>query len=126
MKLLFGVYSGKILILLLGIGAILFKPFVKHIKIMILNKLFGSLPNVNSIVKKDKIVYIHKNYHNSKVQLIYRHGHIKKILEDLETDRLFEEQYSLEWNEEYIVVLRKYDICTHKMVLEKYIMLPKK
>lgn len=120
------VRSGVIILLFLLVGLIFLEPLVKEMKINILNKIYGPLPNVSDIVKKDKKIYFHKDYHDRKLQLIYCHGHKKTVLDTYEyhLQIMSATHYSLEWNGDRNVIVRQYDDIKRKIIMEKTIILP--
>lgn len=124
---MFAMNSAKIVIVLGVISLILFKLYVKAVKITILNKIYGPLPSVSGIVKRDKKVYFHKDLDTKNVQLIYRQGHRKKILDTYPRrgEDWWDFHYSLEWNDEKKVIVRCYNVEEHKLMMEKEVMLPR-
>lgn len=120
------VRSSVIILIFLAAGLIFLEPVVKNLEINILNKIYGPLPNVSGIVKKDEKIYFHKDYHNQKLQLIYCHGRKKTILDTYKYNLQITSttHYSLEWNDEKNVIVRQYDDIKRKMIMEKTIILP--
>lgn len=68
------------------------------------------MPDVQSIVKGDKRVYLHKDYHKDQIQLIYRQGSKRRILDTYQWDNLRKTQYSLEWDGKKQVIVHKYNV----------------
>lgn len=120
------VRSSVIVPIFFAVGLIFFEPVVKDLKINILNKIYGPLPNVSSIVKKDKKIYFHKDYHDWKLELIYCHGHKKTILNTYKYNSqiMSTTHYSLEWNDERNVIVKQYDDIKRKKIAEETIILP--
>jgi len=124
---LLAIHSWK-LVLVFIVACFCFRKFVwefiikgmfKEIKMGILNRIYGPLPRVHGIVKRDKKVYFHKNYKTNEIQTIYRQGHKKKIIDTDALDEKFYTEYSLKWDEENYVIIQKYNIEKHKLISEK-------
>lgn len=125
---LFAVNSGKIVIIFLVVGVVLFKPamtfLLKALKHAFLNKKYGPLPNTQWIVKGNKKIYFHKDYDSHCAQLIYRNGSKKRILDTYEMHGFPDDQFSMELEKEEIIV-RKYNLEKHASIMEKRIKLPR-
>lgn len=59
--------------------------------------------------------------------MIFRYGRKKKILDAYEAKAVLnlEEHYSLEWQEENKVIVRKYDIYNHNIIMERCYKVPR-
>ncbi len=82
-------------------------------------KVRGPLPDVQSIVKGDKRVYLHKDYEEHQIQLIYRQGTRRRILDTYQWKEFLKEHYSLEWDSQNCVTVYRYDAMISKKVEEK-------
>ncbi len=83
------------------------------------SRVRGPMPDVQSIVKGDKRVYLYKDCHKEQIQLIYRQGSKRRILDTYQWDNLRETQYSLEWDGRKQVIVRKYNTTTSRQVEQK-------
>lgn len=124
---LFSVFSGKIIILIWGIGILFVKPIVKACRIALSDVFYGPLPDVSGIVKQNRKVYLSHDYKPGQVQVIFRNGSKKKILDSYEAEGVLnpEEHYSLEWEDEKDVIVRKYNVYNHEVIMEKQYKVPK-
>ena len=84
-----------------------------------LSKVRRSIPDVQGIVRGDRRVYIHKDYHKAQIQLIYRKGARKRILDTYQWKDCAATQYSLEWDGKNRVTVRKYNTMTSRQLEER-------
>lgn len=82
-------------------------------------KVRGPMPNVQSIAKGDIKVYFQKDYHEEQIQLIYRKGSKKRILDTYQWNDFQEAHYSLEQHGKNCLIVHKYDPTTSTQVEEK-------
>lgn len=125
---MFVVLSSKIMLPALIIMALMHKQIILSIRVAVANKIFGRFPKVESIVKKDKKLYLRKEWHTNTVLLIYsvyRGRSRRRVLDSYKVENVWDEasHFSLEWNEVNQVVVRHYDDLTHKLIVEKEIKL---
>ena len=77
-------------------------------------------------MKKDKKIYFFEDYSTKTVELIYRQGHIKKVLGTYPMGENFDYHYAYEWDDEKYILVRQYHKDNHKVVMEKTIGLPRR
>ena len=123
---MFAYYSSKVMIIFWSIGIVFVKPLIKYTKIALCQKIHGRLPNVHKLAKGRTVVYISKAGKTNEMQLIYSSGKKKKILDTYNTKSNLdpEEHYSLEWVDDDNVVVRKYDVYSHNVIMEKEYRIP--
>lgn len=119
-------YYGKIIMIILLLGIVFVKPIVKAYRIALSNVIYGPLPDVRGIVKRNRKVYLSHDYKTGQVQVIFRNGSKKKILDAYETEGVLnpEEHYSLEWEEEKKLIVRKYNVYNHEVIMERQYKVP--
>lgn len=123
---MFALLSGRIVLLILVVGIILINPIVKCIRIALADMIYGPLPDVRGIVKQKRKVYFSHAYNAKQIQVIFRNGSQKRILDIYETEGILpsEEHYSLEWKEENELIVRKYNVYNHDVIMEKRYKVP--
>ncbi len=123
----FAIHSAKIVIVILTVGIIFVKPFTRHIRIALSNVIYGPLPDMRGIVKGNRKIYLSRDYHTKQIQVIFRSGSKKKILDTYEAENALnpEDHYSLEWEEEKELIVRKYDVYNHEVIMERQYKVPK-
>lgn len=119
--------SQKIIIFILVLGSVFVKPIFKAYRIALSNVIYGPLPDVRGIVKQNRKVYLSHAYKTGQVQVIFRNGSKKKILDTYKAEGVLnpEEHYSLEWEEEMELIVRKYNVYNHEVIMEKQYKVPK-
>lgn len=83
------------------------------------SKIRGPIPDVQCIVKGDKRVYLQKDFRKKQIQLIYRHGSKKKILDTYQWEEFSNIQYSLKKHGTNCMIVEKYSTKTFKQIEEK-------
>lgn len=120
------IHYSKVVVIVLITMLILARYIIAGIRISIANVIYKSLPNVSRIVKKTRKVYFYKDVASGQIQLVFRNGSKKKILDTYELGPEHSKQhYSMEWEEEKELVVRKYDLYNHKVLMEKSYKVPK-
>ena len=84
-----------------------------------LAKIRGPIPDVQYIAKREKSVYLQKDYRKKQVQLIYRQGSKRKVLDTYDWDVFQTIQYSLKKESTNGVIVQKYCMKTFKLIEEK-------
>ena len=124
------IYYGKIVVLALVLGTVFIivfiKPIFNSIRMAVANIVYKPLPYVPRIAKGTRKVYLYRDFGRKQMQLIFRNGSRKKILDTYELEGgMEEEHYSLEWVEESELIVRKYNVYNHEIVMEKQYKIPK-
>ena len=70
-------------------------------------------------MKGDKRVYLQKDYDKKQVQLIYRQGSKRKILDTYQWEKFSNIQYSLKKQGTNCLIVQKYSTKTLKQIEEK-------
>lgn len=122
----FALHSVKIIMIILGVGIIFVKPIVKYFRIALANVIYGPLPEVRGIAKRKRTIYLSHDYNAKQIQVIFRNGRKKKILDTYEAKGILdpEEHYCLEWEEENELIVRKYNAYNHDVIMEKHYKVP--
>ncbi len=123
----FALHSIKIMMIILGVGIIFVKPIVKCFRIAIGNVIYGPLPEVRKIAKGNRKGYLYHDYHTKQIQIIFRTGSKKKILDAYESKGVLnpEEHYSLEWKDDNELIVRKYNVYNHEIIMERNYKVPR-
>ena len=120
------IHYSKVVIIVLITLLVFAKYIIAEIRIAVANVIYKPLPNVSRIVKKTRKVYFYKDVANGQIQLVFRNGSKKKILDTYELGTEYRKHhYSMEWDEEKELVVRKYDLYSHKVLMEKSYKVPK-
>lgn len=121
--------SKRIIMFILVLGSVFVKPIFKAYRIALSNVIYGPLPDVRGIVRENRKVYLSYAYKTGQVQVIFRNGSKKKILDAYEAEREDfmnpEDHYSLEWEEEKELIVRKYNVYNHEVIMERQYKVPK-
>lgn len=104
---------------IVGTGWKLIIRIPKFLYTALLAKVRGPIPDVQCIVKGDKRVYLQKDIGKKEIQLIYRQGSKRKILDTYQWDDYQYVQYSLKKQGANCVIVQKYSTKTFKQVEEK-------
>ncbi|MBQ8821133.1 MAG: hypothetical protein IJZ82_00650 [Lachnospiraceae bacterium] len=125
-------FSGKIVIIvmfflipLFFVGLFLVFGFIYTFRVRWRNWIHGEFPHVKGIVKKDRNVYFSHDHHHHQMQVIYRKGRRKKVLDTYPYRLDSYQHFSLEWEKEDSVMVRRYDNWKHVIMMEKELELPR-
>jgi hypothetical protein len=124
------IYYRKIVVIVLMLGTAFIFGFRKlifnSIRMAVANIVYKPLPYVPRIAKGTRKVYLYRDYGKRQLQVIFRNSSKKKILDTYELgEKMEEEHYSLEWEDESDLIVRKYDVYNHEIVMERQYKVPK-
>ena len=83
--------------------------------------MYGDLPEINHVGRKNQCAYLRYEYGAKRILLIYRNGRRVKVLDTFKYNFVdTKEQYSLELADDRTLILKAYDVYSHKVLIEKH------
>lgn len=117
----FAIMSGKIVLLLMAFVSVILSPVIDIIRRAIAKRVYGDLPEINHVGRKNQCAYLRYEYGEKRILLIYRNGRRVKVLDTFEYNFVdTKEQYSLELADDRTLILKAYDVYSHKVLIEKH------